>query len=100
MNSHPTKFTSRSGERVQIQLGTADTAHGLKLSFYPEGGSNDGNSGLEFDHLQDDAKVEKRKERAIEFVRARPGTFGFKFSLQCSMGRRNDRMTGKLIVEE
>jgi hypothetical protein len=100
LNSHPPKFTSRSGERVQIQLGTADTAHGLRLSFYPEGESEDGNSGLVFDPPQDDAKIEEHKERAIRFVRARPGTYGFKGSVQCSMGRRNDRMTGKLIVEE
>ena len=96
----PNEIHVKMGERVQIKLQTADRAHGLKLNIYPEGASEDGNPGLFFDHPQDDAKVEKHKERVIEFVAARPGTYDFKCSVQCSMGHGHDRMTGKLIVEE
>jgi cytochrome c oxidase subunit II len=96
----PNEIHVKIGERVQIKLRTVDRAHGLRLNIYPEGASEDGNPGLVFDHPQDDAKVEKHKERVVEFVAARLGTYDFKCSVQCSMGHGHDRMTGKLIVEE
>jgi cytochrome c oxidase subunit II len=96
----PNEIHVKVGERVQIKLHSADRAHGLKLDLYPEGASQDGPPGLVFDHPQDDAKVEKHKDREIEFVAARAGTYDFKCSVQCSMGHGHDRMTGKLIVEE
>ncbi len=96
----PNEIHVKVGERVQIKLRTADRAHGLKLNLYPEGASEDGNPGLVFEHPQDDAKVEKHKDRVIEFVAARPGTYDFVCSVRCSMGHGHDRMTGKLIVEE
>jgi cytochrome c oxidase subunit II len=96
----PSEIHVKVGEQVRIVLRSADRAHGLKLNIYPEGASEDGNPGLVFDHPQDDAKVEKKKERVIEFVAARAGTYDFKCSVQCSMGHGHDRMTGKLIVEE
>jgi heme/copper-type cytochrome/quinol oxidase subunit 2 len=96
----PNEIHVKAGERVQIKLRTADRAHGLKLNIYPEGASEDGNPGLVFEHPQDDAKVEKHKDRVIEFVAARPGTYDFVCSVRCSMGHGHDRMTGKLIVEE
>jgi heme/copper-type cytochrome/quinol oxidase subunit 2 len=96
----PNEIHVKVGERVQIRLQSADRAHGLKLSIYPEGASENEAAGLVFDHPQNDAKVEKHKERVIEFLAARPGTYDFKCSVQCSMGHGHDRMTGKLIVEE
>ncbi len=96
----PSEIHVKMGEHVQIKLRTADRAHGLKLNIYPEGASEDGNPGLIFDHPQDDAKVEKNKDRVIEFVAARAGTYDFNCSVRCSMGHGHDRMTGKLIVEE
>ena len=97
----PNEIHIKMGERVQIKLRSVDRAHGLKLDIYPEGASEDGNPGLVFDHPQDDAKVEKHKDRVIEFVAARAGTYDFKCSVQCSMfGHGHDKMTGKLIVEE
>jgi cytochrome c oxidase subunit 2 len=97
----PSEIHVKMGERVQIKLSSADRAHGLKLDIYSEGATEDGNPGLVFDHPQDDAKVEKKKERVIEFVAARAGTYDFKCSVQCGMmGHGHDRMTGKLMVEE
>jgi cytochrome c oxidase subunit 2 len=97
----PNEIHVKKGERVQIKLTSADRAHGLNLDLYPEGASQDGDPGLVFEHPQDDAKVEKKKERAIEFVAAHAGTYDFKCSVQCSMfGHGHDKMTGKLIVEE
>ncbi len=97
----PNEIHVKVGERVQIKLHSADRAHGLTLNLYPEGESEDGNPGLAFDHPQDDAKVEKHKDRVIEFVAARAGTYDFKCSVQCSMlSHGHDRMTGKLIVEK
>ena len=97
----PNEIHVKRGERVQIRLRSADRAHGLNLNLYPEGSSEDGTPGLLFDRPQDDAKVEKKKDRVIEFVAARAGTYDFKCSVQCSMfGHGHDRMTGKLIVEE
>jgi heme/copper-type cytochrome/quinol oxidase subunit 2 len=96
----PNEIHVKVGERVQIKLRSADRAHGLKLDLYPEGASQEGSPGLVFDHPQDDAKVEKHKDRDIEFIAARVGAYDFKCSVQCSMGHGHDRMTGKLIVEE
>ncbi len=96
----PNEIHVKMGERVQIKLRTADRAHGLKLNIYPEGASEDGNPGLIFEHPQDDAKVEKNKDRVIEFTAARAGTYDFSCSVRCSMGHGHDRMTGKLIVDE
>jgi cytochrome c oxidase subunit II len=97
----PSEIRVKMGERIQIKLRSADRAHGLTLNIYPEGASEDGNPGLIFDQPQDDAKVEKNKDRVIEFAAARAGTYDFKCSVKCSMfGHGHDRMTGKLIVEE
>ena len=97
----PSEIHVKRSERIRIVLRSADRAHGLTLNLYPEGASEDGNPGLVFDRQQDDAKVEKKKERVIEFVAARAGTYDFKCSVQCSMfGHGHDRMTGKLVVEE
>jgi cytochrome c oxidase subunit 2 len=96
----PNEIHVKVGERVQIKLHTADRAHGIKLGLYPEGATQSGPPGLVFDHSQDDAKVEKHKDRDIEFVAARAGTYDFNCSVPCSMGHGHDRMTGKLIVEE
>ena len=97
----PDEIHVKMGERVQIRLRTLDRAHGLKLNLYPDGASEDGNPGLIFDHPQDDAKVEKKQDRVIEFVAARPGTYEFKCSVKCSMfGKGHDQMIGKLIVDE
>jgi heme/copper-type cytochrome/quinol oxidase subunit 2 len=96
----PNEIHVKAGERVQIKLRTADRAHGLKLNLYPEGAREDGPPGLVFDRPQDDAKVEKNKDRVIEFVAARAGTYDFICSVRCSMGHGHDRMTGKLIVDE
>lgn len=96
----PNEIHVKAGERVQIKLSTVDRAHGLNLSLYPEGAEETGPRGLIFDHPQDDAKVEKNKDRVIEFTAARPGIYDFKCSVKCSMfGHGHDRMTGKLIVE-
>jgi heme/copper-type cytochrome/quinol oxidase subunit 2 len=96
----PSEIHVKAGERVQIKLHSADRAHGLKLSVYPEGASEDGMPGLVFEHPQDEAKVDKKHDRVIEFLAARPGTYDFQCSVQCSMGHGHDRMTGKLIVDE
>ena len=96
----PNEIHVKAGERVQIKLHSTDRAHGLKLSLYPEGASEDGSPGLVFEHPQDEAKVDKHHDRVIEFLAARPGTYDFKCSVQCSMGHGHDRMTGKLIVDE
>src|SRR5579864_3189541 len=48
----PNEIHVKAGERVQIKLHSADRAHGLKLSVYPEGASEDGAPGLVFDHPQ------------------------------------------------
>ena len=96
----PSEIHVKVGERVRIKLRTADRAHGLKLNLYPEGAPESGDPGLVFEHPQDDAKVEKNKDRVIEFVAARPGIYDFNCSVRCSMGHGHDRMTGKMIVEE
>ncbi|HET6143455.1 MAG TPA: cupredoxin domain-containing protein [Candidatus Acidoferrales bacterium] len=96
----PSEIHAKTGEHVQIKLHSADRAHGLQLDLYPEGASKDGPPGLVFDRPQDEAKVEKHKDRTIEFVAAHAGIYDFKCSVQCSMGHGHDRMTGKLIVEE
>jgi cytochrome c oxidase subunit II len=96
----PNEIHVKAGERVQIKLHSADRAHGLKLSVYPEGASEGGMPGLVFEHPQDEAKVDKKHDRVIEFLAARPGSYDFKCSVQCSMGHGHDRMTGRLIVDE
>ena len=96
----PNEIHVKAGEHVRIKLSSADRAHGLTLSLYPEGASQDSAPGLVFEHPQDEAQVEKHKDRTIDFVAARPGTYDFKCSVKCSMfPKGHDSMTGKLIVE-
>src|SRR4029077_2358897 len=45
----PNEIHVKAGERVQIKLSSADRAHGLTLSLYPEGAAEDGKPGLIFD---------------------------------------------------
>jgi cytochrome c oxidase subunit II len=94
----PNEIHVKQGTRVQLKLHTDDSAHGLKLSLYPEGAAKKGDPGLLFDHPQGNAKVKKGQESIIEFFAVRAGTYDFKCSVQCGSGHR--RMTGKLIVEE
>jgi cytochrome c oxidase subunit II len=95
----PSEIRVRKGARVQIRLRTADRAHGLALEIYPEGARADGHPGLIFAHRQDSAKVEHDRERVIEFVADRTGTYDFKCSVQCGL-LGHGRMKGKLIVDE
>lgn len=96
----PNEIHVKAGEHVRIKLSSADRAHGLTLSLYPEGAAQEGAPGLLFEHPQDEAQVEKHKDRTIDFVAARPGTYDFKCSVKCSMfPKGHDSMTGKLIVE-
>ena len=94
----PHEIRVKKGTRVQLKLHTDDSAHGLKLSLYPEGAAKKGDPGLLLDHPQGNAKVKKGQESVIEFFAVRAGTYDFKCSVQCGSGHR--RMTGKLIVEE
>lgn len=97
----PSEIHVKAGEHVQIKLSSADRAHGLTLSLYAEGGAQEGAPGLVFEHPQDEAQVEKHKDRTIDFVAARAGTYDFKCSVKCSMfPKGHDSMTGKLIVDE
>jgi len=96
----PSEIHVKAGEHVRIKLSSADRAHGLTLSLYPEGAAQEGAPGLVFEHPQDDAQVEKHKDRTIDFFAARPGTYDFKCSVKCSMfPKGHDSMTGKLTVE-
>ena len=69
----PNEIHVKAGEHVQIKLRTADRAHGLKLNIFPEGAAENGPPGLVFEHPQDDAKVEKNKERTSSSSPRGPG---------------------------
>jgi heme/copper-type cytochrome/quinol oxidase subunit 2 len=81
-----------------LKLRALDRTHGFKIELYPEGEKPDGTPGLRFASPQESWKLEKDRERVIEFVAERPGTFNFKCAVFCGLGHWG--MKGKLIVEE
>jgi len=94
----PNEIHLKKGTRVQLKIHPLDRTHGFKISLYPEGADQSGPPGLKFDAPQDSWKIEKDKERMIEFVAERAGTYPFKCSVFCGLG--HGRMRGKLVVEE
>ena len=94
----PNEIHLKKRTRVQLKIHPLDRTHGFKISLYPEGADQSGPPGLKFDAPQDSWKIEKDKERVIEFVAERAGTYPFKCSVFCGLGHGG--MKGKLIVEE
>jgi heme/copper-type cytochrome/quinol oxidase subunit 2 len=94
----PNELHVKKGTRVQLKIHALDRTHGFKIGPYPEGADQSGPPGLRFDPAQDNWKIEKDQERAIQFVAERVGTYPFKCSVFCGLGHGG--MKGKLIVEE
>ena len=93
----PSEIHVKVGERMRLKVHSLDETHGVKLNFYPEG-ADKSVVGLQFDHPEDNGKVEKGVDQVLEFVATRPGTYEFKCAKVCGM--HHGKMKGELIVEE
>ena len=93
----PAEIRVKTGARVCLKVHSVDEDHGMKLSLYPEGGSDKSTPGLVFDDPQDNGRVQKGKDQMLEFVAKQAGTYEFKCAEMC--GIHHGRMKGKLIVE-
>jgi len=93
----PDEIRVTKGTRVQLKIRATDRTHGFKIRLYPEGTPESGEPGLRMVDNQNNFKLEENKERTIEFVAERPGTYIFRCSVFCGMGHRG--MSGKVIVE-
>jgi cytochrome c oxidase subunit 2 len=94
----PPEIHVRKGARVRLKVRALDRTHGMEFKLYPDGGEKSGPPGLRFAAAQQNWKLEKDREREIEFVAERAGTYSFKCSVFCGFGHGG--MKGKLIVEE
>ncbi len=71
----------KQGQKLRLRLTSNDVVHGFMLKGY----------GIEID------EVYPGKEKVIDFVVDRPGTFAFVCTVLCSPDHRD--MKGKLVVE-
>jgi cytochrome c oxidase subunit 2 len=93
----PSEIRVKKGTHVQLKLRAADRTHGFKIRLFPDGAPESGEPGLKFAQPQDSWKLDKDRERVLEFVAERPGTYSFKCSVFCGFGHGG--MRGRLIVE-
>ena len=93
----PAEIRVKVGERLRLKVHSEDETHGVKFNLYPEG-ADKSVVGLQFDHPEDNGKVEKGVDQVLEFVAAKPGTYEFKCAKVCGM--HHGKMKGQLIVEE
>jgi len=93
----PSEIHAKVGEHVRLKVHSEDETHGVKLNLYPEG-ADKSVVGLQFDHPEDNGKVEKGVDQVLEFVALKPGTYEFKCAKVCGM--HHGKMKGELIVEE
>ena len=92
----PSEIHVKVGEHVRLKVHSEDETHGVKLNLYPEG-ADKSVVGLQFDHPEDNGKVEKGVDQVLEFVATKPGTYEFKCAKVCGM--HHGKMKGELIVE-
>jgi len=93
----PSEIHVKVGEHVRLKVHSLDETHGVKLNLYPEG-ADKSVVGLQFDHPEDNGKVEKGVDQVLEFVAAKAGTYEFKCAKVCGM--HHGKMKGELVVEE
>ena len=93
----PSEIHVKVGERMRLKVHSLDETHGVKLNLYPEG-ADKSVVGLQFDHPEDNGKVEKGVDQVLEFVATRPGTYEIKCAKVCGM--HHGKMKGELIAEE
>src|SRR5271154_5643743 len=93
----PSEIRVPKGTRVELKVHSVDETHGVKLEVYPEGAKDKGAPGLVFAHPDDNGKVSKGVDQALDLVAQVPGTYDFKCAKFCGFG--HDKMKGKLIVE-
>jgi len=93
----PSEIHVKVGEHVRFKVHSLDETHGVKLNLYPDG-ADESVIGLQFDHPEDNGKVEKGVDQVLEFVATKAGTYEFKCAKVC--GLHHGKMKGELIVEE
>jgi heme/copper-type cytochrome/quinol oxidase subunit 2 len=94
----PSQVHVRLG-RVQLKMTATDQDHGFEIVRDPVGDDSSPHPGLVFASPggSDGWRLNKGKERTIEFVARVPGTYTFNCSLVC--GLHHGRMKGQIIVE-
>ncbi len=102
MTAENFKFTPReirvkAGAHVTIKLTSLDDKHGIAFKVVPEGQPEGSPPGLRFDTPKPDWPLQRGKEKVIQFVAERPGTYEFSCSVFCGMGHNG--MLGRVIVE-
>ena len=95
----PSHVHVRVGIRVQLKVTAMDRDHGFTIVRDPVGDDSSPHPGLVFTSNagSDGWRLEKGKQKIIEFVARAPGMYNFNCSVVC--GLHHGRMKGQLIVD-
>lgn len=95
----PSQVHVKVGMKVQLKITATDRDHGFEIHHDPVGDGSSPQPSLVFTSPAggDAWRLNKGKERTIEFVARVPGTYNFNCSVVC--GLHHGRMKGQLIVE-
>ena len=95
----PAQVHVKLGTKIQLKIIAVDRDHGFTIVRDPVGDDSSPHPGLVFTSPADSDgwRLNKGKERMIEFIARAPGTYTFNCSLVC--GLHHGRMKGQLIVD-
>lgn len=95
----PSRVHVKLGMKVQLKIIAIDRDHSFTIVRDPVGDDSSPHPGLVFTSNSggDGWKLNKGKERMIEFVARVPGTYNFNCSVVC--GIHHGRMKGELVVD-
>lgn len=95
----PSRVHVKLGMKVQLKIIAIDRDHSFTIVRDPVGDDSSPHPGLVFTSNSDGDgwKLNKGKERMIEFVARVPGTYNFNCSVVC--GIHHGRMKGELVVD-
>jgi cytochrome c oxidase subunit II len=93
----PAEIHLKVGEKVRLQVISADRTHGIHISAFPDGARANTPPGLAFIFGEDCWKLKKGEAVPVDIEATEPGTYSFVCCKSCGTGHK--RMTGRIYVE-
>jgi cytochrome c oxidase subunit II len=92
----PAEIHLKVGEKVRLQVISADRTHGIHISAFPDGAQANTPPGLAFIFGEDCWKLKKGEAVPVDIEATEPGTYSFLCCKSCGAGHK--RMTGRIYV--
>jgi cytochrome c oxidase subunit II len=93
----PAEIRLKVGEKVRLQVTSADQTRGIHISAFPDGAKANTPPGLAFIFGEDCWKLKKGETIPVDIEATEAGTYSFVCCKSCGTDHR--RMTGRIYVE-